>query len=162
MTRCISWALVALAVAVVFSTMPACGQTNATSSYWFFQGLALYNDDKYQESLDAYDKALELDPADYEAWNNRGIDLGLLNRYDEAIESFKRAVTLNDSYAEAWYNMGVIYDFKGNYYTAVQSYKKATQINPSYQKALVNRNADTDIVMARSLSCSCQDQITLV
>jgi tetratricopeptide (TPR) repeat protein len=71
-------------------------------------------------------------------------------------------VALNDSYAEAWYNMGVIYDLKGDYYTAVQAYKMATQINPSYQKALVNRNYDTDRLMAHSLSCSCQDQLALV
>jgi hypothetical protein len=57
--------------------------------------------------------------------------------------------------------MGVIYDFKGYYYTAVQAYKRATQINPSYQ-TLVRRNIDTDIVMSRSLSCACPDQIVMV
>ena len=60
---------------------------------------------------------------------------------------------------EAWYNMGVIYDIKGDYPTAVQAYKKATQIDPSYQKAFVRRNVDTDLLMSRSLSCACQDQI---
>lgn len=144
------------------NTSPAFGQGNATSIYWFQQGLDLYNQEKFEESLTAYEKALELDPKDSEAWNNMGIDLGLLGRYDEALTAFNNAVELNDSYAEAWYNMGVIYDFKEYYSTAVQAYKKATQLNPSYQKALVRRSADTDIVMARSLSCSCSDQITLV
>lgn len=157
----ISIVLIASALIVTF-TGPSLAQSNETSSYWFQQGMALYEQDRFSESLDAYEKVLELDPTDSEAWNNRGIDLGLLGRYDEALESFERAVALNESYAEAWYNMGVIYDFKGYYYTAVQAYKKATQINPSYQKALVRRNIDTDIVMGPSLSCSCPDQLTLV
>jgi tetratricopeptide (TPR) repeat protein len=73
------------------------------------KGPALYNQEKFDESQQAYSRALELDPNDFEAWNNKGIDEGLLGRYDEALKSFKNAVALNESYAEAWYNMGVIY-----------------------------------------------------
>jgi len=126
------------------------------------KGMDLYYQERYNESLQAYDRAIDLDPTDYEAWNNRGIDLGIMGRYDEAIASFEQAVALNQSYAEAWYNMGVIYDFKGYTYTAVQAYKMATQINPEYQKAWERRNVGTDAVIARSLSCSCKDQIALV
>jgi Flp pilus assembly protein TadD, contains TPR repeats len=126
------------------------------------KGFNLYNQERYNDSLEAYNRALELDPNDFEAWNNKGIDEGLLGRYDEALKSFENAVAINESYAEAWYNMGVIYDFKGYYYTAVQAYKRATQIDPSYHKALVRKNFDTDIVMSRSLSCACKDQIALV
>jgi tetratricopeptide (TPR) repeat protein len=154
-----------LILALIFtSASSAFGQINesGSSTYWFMQGLSLYNQEKFSDSLDAYEKALQLDPKDSEAWNNKGIDLGLLGKYDEALSAFENAVSLNESYAEAWYNMGVIYDFKGEYYTAVQAYKKATQINPKYQKAFVKRNIDTDIVMGQSLSCACQDQLTVV
>jgi len=154
-------ALVALALIWAF-TAPACAGANETSIDWFMKGLDLYNQDKFNESLQAYSRALELDPNDFEAWNNKGIDEGLLGRYDEAQQSFENAVAINESYAEAWYNLGVIYDYNGYYYTAVQAYKRATQINPSYQKALVRRSVDTDIVMSRTLSCACQDPIILV
>jgi tetratricopeptide (TPR) repeat protein len=154
-------ALVTLALTLTF-TVPAYGQTNETSIDWFMKGLSLYNQEKYSESLEAYNKTLELDPKDFEAWNNKGIDLGSMGRNDEALEAFRNAVALNESYAEAWYNMGVIYDLKEDYNTAVQAYKKATQINSSYQKALVNRNIDTDIVMYPSLSCHCPGQVPLV
>jgi tetratricopeptide (TPR) repeat protein len=154
-------ALVTMALILTFIA-PTGGQTNETAVDWFIKGLALYNQEKYSESLDAYNMALELDQKDSEAWNNKGIDLGLLGRNDEALDAFKNAVALNESYAEAWYNMGVIYDFKGDYYTAVQAYKRATQLKSSYQKALVNRNIDTDVVMSRSLSCACQDLLALI
>jgi len=135
---------------------------NASAYDWFMKGMDMYYQEDYNDSLQAYDRALELDPNDYEAWNNRGIDLGIMGRYDEAIASLEQAVALNDTYAEAWYNLGVIYEFKGYYYTAVQAYKKATQINPEYQKAWERRNVGTDAVMARSLSCACTDQIAQV
>jgi tetratricopeptide (TPR) repeat protein len=157
----IALASVALALILAFAAPVFAGE-NETATVWFMKGLDLYNQEKYDESLEAYNRALELDPNDFEAWNNKGIDEGLLGMYDEALKSFENAVALNESYAEAWYNMGVIYDFKGYYHTAIQAYKRATQINPSYQKALVRRNIDTDIVMARSLSCACSDQIVLV
>jgi tetratricopeptide (TPR) repeat protein len=150
-------------VALICTLMvPVCAGANETSSEWFMKGLDLYNQDKIDESLQAYNRALELDPNDYEAWNNKGIDEGLLGKYDDALVSLKNAVAINESYAEAWYNMGVIYDFKKYYANAIQAYKRATQLNPSYQKALVRRNVDTDIVMARSLSCACSDPIILV
>ena len=62
---------------------------NETSIDWFMKGYNLYNQEKFSESLDAYNRALELDPRDFEAWNNRGIDLGLLGKYDEALTSFR-------------------------------------------------------------------------
>jgi tetratricopeptide (TPR) repeat protein len=103
-----------------------------------------------------------INSSDDEAWNNKGIDEGLLGRYDEALKSFENAIAINQSYAEAWYNMGAVYDLQGYSYTAVQAYKMATQINPEYQKAWERRNVNTDVVMSRSLSCACQDQITYV
>ncbi len=168
--------LAAIAGALIFAIVsPACAQAsgaanatinnstvNGTAFDWFMKGMDLYYQERYNESLQAYDRAIDLDPTDYEAWNNRGIDLGIMGRYDEAIASFEQAVGLNQSYAEAWYNLGVIYEFKGYTYTAVQAYKKATQINPDYQKAWERRNVGTDVVMARSLSCSCSDQIAQV
>ncbi len=150
-----------VSISVIF-TSTGLAQTNETSVNWFMKGYDLSQQGKYNESLEAYNKALELNSSDFEAWNNRGIDLGLLGNYDEALRSFQNAVALNESYAEAWYNMGVIYDFKGERYTAVQAYKRATQIDPSYQKAWERRNANTDMIMRNSVSCSSKDQIILV
>jgi len=155
-------ALVTLALILTLMAPAYASSANETSIDWFMKGYNLYNQEKFSESLDAYNRALELDPRDSEAWNNRGIDLGLLGKYDDALTSFSKAVNLNESYAQAWFNMGVIYDIKGDYPTAVQAYKRATQIDPSYQKAFVRRNIDTDLLMRRSLSCACQDQLALV
>jgi tetratricopeptide (TPR) repeat protein len=155
--------LALLALALVFSiVVPVSAQENDTAMYWFMNGYNLYYEGRYNESLEAYSRALELNSSDSEAWNNKGIDEGLLGRYAAALSSFENAVAINSTYAEAWYNMGVIYDMQGDSYNAVQAYKKATQINPEYQKAWVRRNVNADQIMARSLSCACHDQITYI
>jgi Flp pilus assembly protein TadD, contains TPR repeats len=162
-SKSVQVSLALITMVLIFTFMaPVYASANETSINWFMKGYNLYNQEKFSDSLDAYNRALELNPKDSEAWNNKGIDLGLLGKYDDALSSFETAVALNDSYAEAWFNMGVIYDIKGDYPTAVQAYKRATEVDPSYHKAFVARNVDTDLLMGRSLSCACQDQLALV
>lgn len=129
---------------LVACVAPAFGQTNASD--WFDKGVALYNEDNFTGSLDAYEKAIEVDPRNAEAWNNKGIDLGILGKYDEALYAFREATQLNSSYAEAWYNMGAVFDIQGKYVNAIQAYSTATRINPSYQKAWEAKNYDINII----------------
>lgn len=132
------------ALMIMAFAAPTLGQTNATD--WFAEGLSLYNQDRFEESVQAYDKAIEIDPQDAETWNNKGIALGILGRYGEALEAFEQATAINSSYAEAWYNMGVIFDFQERYVDAIGAYNTATQINPSYEKAWYNKNQDINII----------------
>jgi tetratricopeptide (TPR) repeat protein len=135
--------ILALLLFIAFAA-PASGQTNASDL--FDKGVALYNENNFTGSLDAYEKAIEIDPSNAEAWNNMGIDLGILGKYDEALYAFREAAQLNSSYAEAWYNMGAIFDIQGKYISAIQAYGAATRINPSYQKAWEAKNYDINII----------------
>ncbi len=135
--------ILAISLLIAF-VAPAVGQTNASD--WFDKGVALYNENNFTGSLNAYEKAIEIDPSNAEAWNNKGIDLGILGKYDEALYAFREATQLNSSYAEAWYNMGAIFDIQGKYVNAIQAYSAATRINPSYQKAWEAKNYDINII----------------
>jgi tetratricopeptide (TPR) repeat protein len=156
-TRLISVSLFSLILLVAVFAIPAWGQTSATD--WYFKGMALYNLNKYEESIQAYDQAIALNPRDAEAWNGKGVDLGLLGKYDEALRAFGRATDINSSYAEAWFNAGVIYDLQERYSEAIQAYNMATEINPSYQKAWVNKNQDIDIIASMTPSCACKNAL---
>jgi tetratricopeptide (TPR) repeat protein len=50
---------------------------------------------KHREGIECYDKALEIDPKDSDAWNNKGTALGKLGRYNEAIECFDKALEID-------------------------------------------------------------------
>lgn len=45
--------------------------------------------------IDAYDKALEIDPKDSNSWCNKGIALSSLSSYDEAMKAFDKALEIN-------------------------------------------------------------------
>ena len=68
---------------------PALGQQ--TASDWVNKGEALLNLSKYNESIDAYNKAIELNQSYAAAWNNKGIALKALGRTAEAKVALAKA-----------------------------------------------------------------------
>ncbi len=127
---------------------PAIGQTNDTD--WLSMGMVYYSQNKFEEAIQAYDKAIELNHQDAEAWNNKGTALGMQGRYNEALEAFGKAIEINSSYAEAWYNMGAIFDLQERYFRAIWAYNEATRINPQYQKAWEAKNEAIGMVGMRN------------
>jgi tetratricopeptide (TPR) repeat protein len=120
--------------------------TQQNESKWFKVGSTRFDQGRYNESLQAYNKVIDINPQNAAAWNNRGIDLGLLGKYDNALRSFLKATTINSSFAEAWFNVGIAYDFFGEYNNAIDAYTRATEINPNYVQAQRNKNEDIDFV----------------
>ena len=78
--------------------LPVCGQE--TAEEWFYEGLALYNQSKYDEAIRAYDEAIRLNPEDAGAWNYKGNALRGLGRYNEAIQAYDEAIRLDPKYTE--------------------------------------------------------------
>ena len=61
------------------------------SDAWCDRAAALSELGRFEEALQANDKALELYPDDYNAWYNKGTALDNLGRYEEAQIAFKKA-----------------------------------------------------------------------
>jgi superkiller protein 3 len=98
--------------------------------------LAMYRDLKklkklgrYEEALQAIDKALELNPDNSYAWNNKGIALRNLGRHEEALQAYDKALELNPDYSNAWYNKGIALYNLGRHEEAQRASKKASELN---------------------------------
>jgi tetratricopeptide (TPR) repeat protein len=63
-----------------------------TRNKYFFRSYFL---GKYQEAIECYDKALEIDAKDAYAWNNKGLALGSLGKYEEALSCYDKALMIN-------------------------------------------------------------------
>lgn len=65
------------------------------SSAWNLRGVALYNQGKYAEAIQAFEKAIALNPNNAAAWNNKGNVLINLGKYDEGIQALDKAKSLS-------------------------------------------------------------------
>lgn len=97
---------------------------------WFEKGYSSAVSGNHSDAINAYSRALELNPKDVEVYNNRGISYFELGKYDEAIDDFTKAIRLNPKDVEAYYNRGKIYGELGKYSKAIKDYSKAIMLNP--------------------------------
>ena len=62
---------------------------------WSNTGLALGNLNKYEDAMEAFDKAIEINPQDSDAWYNKRLALTKLNKYDEAMKTYDKAIEIH-------------------------------------------------------------------
>ncbi len=65
---------------------------------------------EHDEAIKAYDKAIEINPQDSDAWYNKGVALDKLDKSDEAIKAYDKAIEINPQNSDAWYNKGIALD----------------------------------------------------
>jgi tetratricopeptide (TPR) repeat protein len=76
-------------------------------------------------AMEDYNKAIQLNPNDAVAYNNRGNAYHAQGQYDRAIEDYNKAIQLNPNYAQAYAFRGAAYVGKGQYDRAISDFQKA-------------------------------------
>ena len=64
------------------------------------------NLERYDEAIQYFDKALQIDPNDTVALNNKGDALYQLGKYDEAIQNYDKALQIDPNDTVALNNKG--------------------------------------------------------
>ncbi|NEQ36182.1 MAG: tetratricopeptide repeat protein [Okeania sp. SIO3I5] len=85
---------------------------------------------KKLEAIAAYDKALEIKPDYYYAWNNKGNTLSDLGRYEEAISAYDKALGIKQNSHDSWIFKGNSLSDLGRYEEAISAYDKALEVKP--------------------------------
>lgn len=76
---------------------------------WYDLGRTKYNENRFDEAIDAFHRTLQLDPANVKAEDNLGLSLGALGRNEEAMAAYKRAIELQEKDANK--NAGPYLDY---------------------------------------------------
>jgi tetratricopeptide (TPR) repeat protein len=106
---------------------------------WFLSGLKLEErGETTPEAIQAYVKAIELNPEAAGAYINLGTIYYNLRRLDDAEKCYRAAIAIDPDYALAYFNLGNVFDERGNAEEARKLYETALQLAPGYADAHYN------------------------
>ncbi len=106
---------------------------------WFSVGYLHGKESRLQEAIDAFDKAIQLNPDLAEAYYNRGTVRNGLKLHEKAIVDFDETIRRNPDLAEAFNNRGIAKNRLGQHEKAIADFDKAIRLKPDYADAYVNR-----------------------
>ena len=92
-----------------------------------------------EAAVAACTKAIELNPALAEAYNNRGNAKADLGQHEAALADHDRTIELNPTLATAYYNRGNTKRSLGQYDAELADYDRAIELNPTFAAAYNNR-----------------------
>jgi tetratricopeptide (TPR) repeat protein len=106
---------------------------------WFEHALGLEQQGAdYEQVIEAYQKAAELDPLSAGALVNLGTVFFNGHAWADAEEHYKKALEIDSDYALAHFNLGNLYDEQGDQTNALKHYHEALRIHPNYADAHYN------------------------
>ena len=114
--------------------------TGAAVSH-FSQGVELQEQGRFEEAIDEYTKAIELDPNYAMAYSNRAAAYLYKGQYDLVMADCNKAIELDPELAMAYNNRGAAYATKGELDQAIADFDKAIELAPELAMAYNNRGA---------------------
>jgi tetratricopeptide (TPR) repeat protein len=138
---------------------------------WLEKGLALGNissPTKHQDALNAFEKALSIDPKLTTAWIYKGLALANLGRYQDSLNAFENALSIDPKLSMAWYYRGTALYSLGRFQDALDSYENALSIDPTMESAWCNKgtalvnlgkNEEGLVAFERALSIDSNDSL---
>ena len=94
---------------------------------------------KLDEALRDYNKAIELQDSYPSAYSNRGYILTKMHKYDQALKDLNKAIELRPKFDIAYNNRGNLYSKMAKKDSALNDFNTAIELNPAYSDAYSNR-----------------------
>ena len=103
---------------------------NPSNDRWHFnKALTLDAMDKFEQAIEEYKLALELNPEDIEMLNCLAVDYTRTSQYDLALEAFEQIEIIAPDFEPGYCNRIITYTEMGNYEMAEHMFYLAQQIN---------------------------------
>ncbi len=112
-------------VLLLMMLLPACTNKKEESHKLVKSGIIKLYQSNYNEALADFEKSLEYNAENPEAWFNIGNVYMNLNDYKKAIENYTKAIEIKEDYADAYYNRGLIKFYMGERDLACEDWRIA-------------------------------------
>ena len=107
---------------------------------WRLKGYILaYKNRRFEDALIAYDRALEIDPGDSNAWGSKGNVFTLQRRYEVALDAYSRALAIDSKSASHWVGMGDALRALKRHEEALEPFSNAVAIDPEMPQYLFKK-----------------------
>jgi len=127
----------------------------AIPSFYIYRGNSYVLTSQFDQSISDYSKAIQLNPNNAAAYNNRGAAWGNKGDQDKALADFNKAIQLNPNYAAAYNNRGAVWGRKGDQDKALADFNKAIQLNPN--NAYFYQNRSFAYLLRGNIKFGCHD-----
>ncbi len=97
-----------------------------------------------ENAMADFDRAIEIDPDNAWAYNDRGRAHAEIGEYAKAIADYDRAIAIDPNNAMAYHNRGYAYSEMGERDKAIADYDRAIAIDPNNARAYNNRGSAYD------------------
>jgi tetratricopeptide (TPR) repeat protein len=108
---------------------------------WFEKGVQFLILENLEETINAFNKVIELDPRIAGAYVFRGIAYGSLGNMQRAIKDYDNAINIDPKLAPAYSMRGISYGRLGIYRQAVKDCDIAIELDPKLAISYYNRGA---------------------
>jgi len=99
---------------------------------WVALGNEYFDRNQFMNSIQAYDKALEIKPNSPNVLTDQGVMFKRLGWFDRAIENFTKANNIDPAHATSMYNLGVVYRYDlQDFAKAQEAWTRFLEINPA-------------------------------
>jgi len=116
------------------------GREGADAKSHVLKGYRLHRQKSDNEALAEFNKAIQMDPRNAEAFYWRGRTLVSLGRLDQGAEDFKRAIQYKPDYAEAYDHLGWLASKRGEVDEGIAYLTKSIEFKPENAWAFYNRS----------------------
>ncbi len=123
------------------------GNTRATqskadaTSVLLQDAYALYTQKRVREATAIYDRALQIDNTNAQAWQGRGLTQALDGHHRDALSAFDKALQLDTSLTTAWVGKGTALSMLRRNNEALQAFDRALSLDPINAAAWNGRGA---------------------